>query len=70
MEIQTQFETVVTMRDATHEKGVFKKGAEVTVDVDDMVAYHGGITLNIQVIEPGKKFKLLAFDTVFETVEA
>lgn len=70
MEIQTQFETVVTMRDATHEKGVFKKGTEVTVDIDDMVAYYGGITWNIQVVEPGKKFKLLAFDTVFETVEA
>lgn len=69
MEIQTQFETVVTMRDATHEKGLFKKGTEVTVDIDDMVAYHGGITWNIQIIEPGKKFKLLAFDTVFETVE-
>lgn len=69
MEIQTQFETVVTMRDATHENGVFKKGTEVTVDIDDMVAYHGGITWNIQVVEPGKKFKLLAFNTVFETVE-
>lgn len=70
MEIQTQFETVVTMRDATHENGVFKKCTEVTVDIDDMVAYHGGITWNIQVVEPGKKFKLLAFNTVFETVEA
>lgn len=69
MEIQTQFETVVTVRDATHEKGVFKKGTEVTVDIDDMVAYHGGITWNIAVVEPGKKFKLLAFNTVFETVE-
>lgn len=69
MEIQTQFETVVTVRDASHEKGLFKKGTEVTVDIDDMVAYHSGITWNIAVVDPGKKFKLLAFNTVFETVE-
>lgn len=69
-EQQTQFETVVTLRDASHEKGLFKKGTQITVDIDDMVAYHGGITWNIQVVEPGKKFKLLAFNTVFETVEA
>lgn len=68
-EQQTQFETVVTERDDTHEKGLFKRGAQITVDIDDMVAYHGGITWNIAVVEPGKKFKLLAFNTVFETVE-
>lgn len=67
-EQQTQFETVVTERDATHEKGLFKKGAQITVDIDCMVAYHGGVEWNITCIEPLKKFKLLAFDTVFEVV--
>ena len=69
MEMQTQFETVVTERDATHEKGLFKKGAQITIDINEMVAYHGGVEWNITCIEPLKKFKLLAFDTVFEVVE-
>lgn len=70
MQQQVQFETIVTQRDATHEKGLFKKGAEITIDINEMVAYHCGVEWNITCIEPLKKFKLLAFDTVFEVVEA
>lgn len=37
--METQFETIVTKRDASHERALFKKGTQVTIDTEEMMAY-------------------------------
>lgn len=36
--MENQVDVKVVKRDKSHEKGLFKKGAEITIDLDDMEA--------------------------------
>lgn len=48
-------------------KVFFKKGAEITIDLDDMEAYHSGLTWNVRKCENGL-FKLNGFETYMEII--
>lgn len=61
--METQIDVVVVQRDSTHEKGLFKKGTEITIDIEDMVAYHSGLTWNV--VRVGSDYKLKGFNTYF-----
>lgn len=69
--METQVDVKVVQRDTTHEKGIFKKGifkkgAIITIDLEDMVAYHSGLTWNV--VKHGDAFKLRGFNTFMEVV--
>lgn len=64
--METQVDVKVVSRDTTHEKGIFKKGAIITIDLDDMVAYHSGLTWNV--VKHGNGFKLRGFNTFMEVL--
>ena len=61
-----QIDVVVTERDKTHEKGLFKKGTVITIDLEDMEAYHCGLRWNI--VRVASDYKLAGFNTFFEEV--
>jgi hypothetical protein len=63
--MENQVDVKVVKRDKSHEKGLFKKGAEITIDLDDMEAYHSGLTWNVRKCENGL-FKLNGFETYME----
>lgn len=64
--METQIDVVVVQRDSNHEKGLFKKGTEITIDLDDMVAYHSGLTWNV--VRAGRDYKLKGSNTYFAEV--
>ncbi|QHR69666.1 hypothetical protein H1N94_gp70 [Escherichia phage haarsle] len=65
--METQVDVKVVQRDTTHEKGIFKKGAIITIDLEDIVAYHSGLTWNVHKCENGM-FKLNGFETYMEVI--
>lgn len=65
--MENQVDVKVIKRDKSHEKGLFKKGAEITIDLDDMEAYHSGLTWNVRKCENGL-FKLNGFETYMEII--
>lgn len=67
LKMENQIDVKVVKRDKYHEKGLFKKGAEITIDLDDMEAYHSGLTWNVRKCENGL-FKLNGFETYMEII--
>lgn len=64
--MENQVDVKVVQRDTTHEKGIFKKGTIITIDLEDMVAYHYGLTWNV--VKHGNAFKLRGFNTFMEVL--
>lgn len=59
----SQVDVKVSKRDSTHERGIFKNGTEITIDLEEMVAYHSGLQWNVVRVDGG--FKLPGFETYF-----
>lgn len=63
-------ETKVVKRDPTMTSGYFKKGTEVTLDTEHMIAYHGGLVWSVTAANPSKSlYKLSGFETYFEVIK-
>ncbi|QDH94287.1 hypothetical protein [Escherichia phage vB_EcoS_PHB17] len=45
--METQIDVKVISRNSELTKGIFKKGTEITIDLEDMVCYHSGLTWNV-----------------------
>ena len=43
-EMKVDIETKVVKRDPVLTSGYFKKGTEITIDTQEMLVYHGGLT--------------------------
>lgn len=67
MEIQIDVKVISRNKELT--KGIFKKGTVITIDLEDMVAYHSG--LEWKVARVNESFFCLAGDsqTVMEIVK-
>lgn len=65
--MENQVDVKVIIRDKSHEKGLFKKGTEITIDLDDMVAYHSGLEWKVVKVNE-YHFKLTGFETVMEII--
>ncbi|ATN94142.1 hypothetical protein HOS16_gp64 [Shigella phage vB_SflS-ISF001] len=61
--METQIDVVVVLRDSTHGKGLYKKGTEITIDHEDMVAYHSPLTWVVERV--GSDYFLKGFITYF-----
>jgi hypothetical protein len=46
--VETQIDVKVISRNKELTKGIFKKGVEITIDLEEMVCYHSGLTWNVQ----------------------
>lgn len=67
--METQIDVKVISRNKELTKGIFKKGTVITIDLEDMVAYHSG--LEWKVARVNDFFFCLAGDsqTVMEIVK-
>lgn len=65
--MENQVDVKVIIRDKSHEKCLFKKGTEITIDLDDMVAYHSGLEWKVVKVNE-YHFKLAGFETVMEII--
>lgn len=46
--METQIDVKVISRNKELTKGIFKKGTEITIDLEEMVCYHSGLTWNVE----------------------
>lgn len=46
--METQIDVKVISRNKELTKGAFKKGVEITIDLEEMVCYHSGLTWNVE----------------------
>lgn len=65
--MENQVDVKVVKRDKYHGKGLFNKGAKITIDLDDMEAYHLGLIWYVRKCENGL-FKLSGFETYMEII--
>ena len=67
--METQIDVKVISRNKELTKGIFKKGTVITIDLEDMVAYHSG--LEWKVVRVNEFFFCLTGDsqTVMEIVK-
>lgn len=65
--MENHVDVKVVKRDNSHGKCLFKKGVEITIDLDDMEAYHLGLTWKVRKCENGM-FKLNGFETYMEII--
>lgn len=64
--METQIDVKVVKRDKELTKGIFNKGTVITIDLDDMVAYHFGLEWKVVKTENG--FKLASSETYMEII--
>lgn len=65
--METQIDVKVISRNKELTRGIFKKGTEITIDLEEMVCYHSGLTWNVIRVDD-KHFTLTDGKTVMEII--
>lgn len=65
--METQIDVKVISRNKELTKGIFKKGTEITIDLEEMVCYHSGLEWKVTRVDD-KHFALTDGKTVMEII--
>lgn len=66
--METQIDVKVIKRNNELTKGIFKKGTEITIDLEEMECYHSGLIWKVVRVDE-KHFALTDGKTVMEIVK-
>lgn len=66
--MESQIDVKVIKRNKELTPGIFKKGTEITIDLEEMVCYHSGLIWNVERVDE-KTYRLCGDDkTLMEVI--